>query len=85
MINHADGTLLGRFERDRGRQRERCALDAGELREFLQGDTTGTAGFLVARETFGTEDHSLVHAFASSRHPEAGGPSLEVVLSEERG
>lgn len=51
----------------------------------LQSDPTGTAGFLVVREAFGTRNYSLVHAFTSSRHPEASGPSLEVMPADEEG
>ena len=82
-VNPAEVTLLGKFEIDRGRQRGRCKIETDELRDFLRSDTTGVAGFLVVRETYGTGNHSLVHAFASSHHPEASGPSLEVTLADE--
>lgn len=72
-------TMLGKFEIERGRQRGTCMIETDELREFLDNDTTGIAGFVLVRETYGTSNYSLVHAFASSHHPEASGPSLDVI------
>jgi len=77
-INPAAVTLLETFTIDRGQQRGRITLDSKALLDFLRNDSTGTAGFLIVRETGGTDNYSLVHAFASSLHPEASGPSLEI-------
>ena len=71
--------MLGKFEIERGRQRGTCTIETDELRKFLNSDTTGIAGFVLVRETYGTSNYSLVHAFASSHHPEASGPSLDVI------
>jgi len=79
-VNPSDTTPLGKFTIERGQQRGVIKLESDELLAFLRADTTGTAGFLVIRETGGVDNYSLVHAFASSLHPEASGPSLEVML-----
>lgn len=81
-INGSEVTLLGKFNTNRGQQTGRCTLETKQLLEFLRSDTTGMSGFLIVRETYGISENSLVHAFASSQHPEASGPSLEVVLAK---
>lgn len=83
-VNTSEVTLLGKFAIERGRQSGPCKIETKALQEFLSQDTTGVAGFLVVRETFGTSNYSLVHAFASSRHPEDGGPCVEVILADEK-
>ena len=83
-LNSAEVALLGKFEIDRGQQRGRCTIETEQLRDFLRSDTTGIAGFLIVRETYGTGNYSLVHAFASSHHPEASGPSLELTLADSK-
>ncbi len=80
-VNTSEVTLLGKFNINRGKQHGRCTIETKELLKFLRSDTTGTSGFLIVRETYGTKDKSLVHAFASSQHPEISGPSLEVILA----
>jgi hypothetical protein len=55
-------------------------IETQELLTFLRNDTTGTSGFIIVRETYATGENSLVHAFASSQHPEISGPSLELIL-----
>jgi ferric-dicitrate binding protein FerR (iron transport regulator) len=82
-LNFNEVTLLGKFEVDRGDQNRSCSIETTDLQEFLQKDTTGKIGFLVVRETYGTNNFSLVHAFASSQHPKASGPSLEVTFVTE--
>lgn len=84
MLNTTEVTLLGRFEIERGRQRGICTIKTDELRTFINSDTTGVAGFVLVRETYGTSNYSLVHAFASSKHPEASGPSLDVMPVADR-
>jgi len=81
-VNGAEVSLLGKFEINRGQQTGRCTIETKELQEFLRSDTTGTSGFLIVRETYGIRENSLVHAFASSQHPETSGPSLEVILAK---
>jgi hypothetical protein len=78
-LNASEVTLLGKFDIEHGRQRGTCTIETNELRQFLNSDTTGIAGFVLVRETYGTSNYSLVHAFASSHHPEASGPSLDVI------
>lgn len=82
QVNPAQAALLGTFRIPGGQQRGLCVIESGALLDFLRQDTTGTAAFLIVRETYGTREHSLVHAFATSLHPEANGPNLEVVLAD---
>lgn len=82
QVNPTEATLLGTFSIPSGQQRGACVIETGALLDFLRQDTTRTAAFLVVRETYGTREQSLVHAFATSLHPEASGPSLEVVLEK---
>lgn len=81
-VNASEVTLLGKIIINRGKQSGRCTIETKELLNFLRSDTTGTSGFLIVRETFGNRENSLVHAFASSQHPETSGPSLEVILAK---
>jgi hypothetical protein len=79
-VNSSEVTLLGKFKINRGRQNGKCMIETQELLTFLRNDTTGTSGFIIVRETYATGENSLVHAFASSQHPEISGPSLELIL-----
>ncbi|QGJ68782.1 Iron dicitrate transport regulator FecR [Planctomycetales bacterium 10988] len=75
--------LLGTFEVPRSRQRGSYCIESKELLNFLRSDSTGSATFLVIRQTQERETTGLVHAFASSFHPEASGPILELSLKEK--
>ncbi|MGB0992545.1 MAG: hypothetical protein ACPG32_08755, partial [Akkermansiaceae bacterium] len=57
-------------------------LQSPELAKFLRADSTGKASFILAVDHFVNHDKSRVHAFASSKHPQAGGPSLQVILTK---
>ena len=74
--NNAVEHLLD-FTLPRGSQTGTVLLEDDALTRFVRSDRTGHVGFLLVRKTRGTKPYSLVHAFASSRHPQIGGPTLE--------
>lgn len=81
-LNMSEVRLIGKFTIPRGQQSGRIQLENDELLAFLRSDTSGLVSFVIVRETYSTREYSLVHAFASSQHPEASGPSLEVIVDE---
>lgn len=81
-IDASEVELLGSFEIPRGMNRGTVVFESSQLTEFVKQDTTGVAGFLIVRTTPPLDAYSLVHAFASSSHPDAAGPTLEVDLTD---
>ncbi|PHR95461.1 MAG: iron dicitrate transport regulator FecR [Blastopirellula sp.] len=75
--------LIGTFTIPRSRQRESIVIETPELLNFLKSDTSGRVTFVVTRETREIENVGLVHAFASSTHPDVSGPSLELSLNNQ--
>jgi len=76
-----DGTevgLLGSFEIERGYLEGPVVFESAELTRFVNEDRTGVVGFVLVPVSMPQEPWSLVHAFASSHHAEAAGPSLEI-------
>lgn len=69
---------LGSFEIPRGKTSGEILFNSPELLAFVREDTTGEVGFLIVRVTPPLGGWSLVHAFASSFHPTAAGPALEL-------
>jgi hypothetical protein len=74
-----DSKRLGSFPLLRAKKREVVTIDSSELLAFLKKDKSGEVSFMIDCETPGA---SLVHGFASSKHREAAGPSLELVLKQ---
>ena len=70
--------LLGRFELARSVNQGSCFLGNQQLVDFLHSDTDSKVSFLIIRETKEINISGLVHAFASSSHPEVAGPAIEL-------
>lgn len=80
-----DGILLGRFDIPRSQQDGSVTIGGQALLDFLQSDSDQRVTFVVVRETglIDGKGKGLFHAFASDRHPESSGPTLEFVMREE--
>jgi len=81
-LDLGDVRLLGSFEIPRGKTSGEIQFGSSELLSFVREDTTGELGFLILRVTPPLEAYSLVHAFASSSHPTAASPALELEFSQ---
>ncbi len=79
-IDHSKVELLATFEIPKGLQEGPITIETDDLIKYLKRDTTGEVGFLVVMTTVPKRTWSLVHAFASSEHHDAAGPTLEVEL-----
>ena len=77
-IDHTEVTPLGSFRIERSRLSGPVVFESPELSRFVDEDQSGTVAFLLVSNTMPLGHWSLVHAFASSLHPEAAGPMLEV-------
>ncbi|MCH7228415.1 FecR domain-containing protein [Haloferula sp. A504] len=77
-LDKSEVSLLGSFEIERSRLEGPVVFESAELTRFVSQDRTGVVGFLLASSSMPKDSWSLVHAFASSQHPEAAGPMLEV-------
>jgi hypothetical protein len=73
--------LLGSIDLPRGKVTGSVIFETPELTTFLREDSTGQVSFLLVRATPPREGWSLVHAFASSTHPDASGPTLELEMT----
>ena len=73
---------LGTFDVPRGKQTGSFTLENAALLTFLKADTNGHVSFLLTRQTPERKFRGLVHAFASSHHPQASGPSLEIAYGQ---
>jgi len=82
-IDHSEVELLATFEIPKGQQEGPITIETDDLIKYLKRDTTGEVGFLVVMTTVPKRSWSLVHAFASSEHHDAAGPTLEVELEGE--
>lgn len=74
---------LGRFTVPRGLQSGSFGIEGENLRSFLDGDSNRIASLIVVRRTREKRSGGLVHAFASSRHPDLPPPTLR--LQRKRG
>jgi hypothetical protein len=83
-IDDSEVELLGTFEIPKGRQEGSVTLATDRLVDYLVSDTTGEVGFLVVMTNIPKREWSLVHAFASSSHHHASGPTLEIELEETK-
>ncbi len=75
--------LVGTFDIPRSRQRGSFRVESPELLDILKAATSDKVAFLALRQTSELQPVGLVHAFASSTHPETSGPSLELALSNQ--
>ncbi len=75
--------LVGTFEIPRSRQRGSFRVETPELLDALKTANSDKVTFLAVRQTPELQPVGLVHAFASSTHPEASGPSLELSLNNQ--
>jgi hypothetical protein len=73
-----DGIRVGGFEVSRGQKTASIEIQSPELAQILESSRGKDVSFLLLRETDEAEGNGLVHAFASSRHPTASGPTLEL-------
>lgn len=76
------GVELGRFLVPRGIQTGSFGIRGENLTRFLNEDTNRLATLVVVRATIETRNGGLVHAFASSRHPDLPAPTLHLKLRE---
>lgn len=74
------GKLLGTFKISRGQQTGHFSISSEELTDYLKLNPEKTVTILLVRDTDELSGNGLVHAFASSQHPEASGPTLELTL-----
>lgn len=77
-IDESDVRLLGSFGIKRSFLEGPVVFESSELTRFVSDDRTGKVAFLLVSNTEPLGHWSLVHAFASSLHPEAAGPMLEL-------
>ena len=73
--------LLGTIDLPRGKVTGAIVFESPELTTFVREDTTGEVSFLLVRATAPRDGWSLVHAYASSTHPDATGPTLELEMA----
>jgi len=80
-----DGVLVGEFEIPRSRVFGDCVVETEALKEFIREHHQAPITFVVVRKTkqIPGEGRVLVHAFASSKHASAVGPSLEWMTTRE--
>jgi hypothetical protein len=71
--------LLGRFVVPQGQASGVFGVRGQPLRDLIQSDTNGLLTMVVVRETASVRVGSLVHGFASHRHPELPPPTLRVI------
>ncbi len=71
---------LGRFQVPRGIQTGSYGIRGERLVQFLNEDPNRLATLVVVRETIEKRSGGLVHAFASSRHPDLPPPTLHLKL-----
>ena len=75
---------VGTFDIPRSRQRGSFRFETPELIDYLKATSSDKVVFLALRQTPELQPTGLVHAFASSTHPEASGPSLELSLTSQQ-
>ncbi|MBT8044127.1 MAG: FecR domain-containing protein [Verrucomicrobiae bacterium] len=77
-VDTSEVSLLGSFEIKRSELEGSVVFESPELNRFVNNDSTGVVAFLLVSDSIPHEPWSLVHAFATSRHVEVAGPSLEI-------
>lgn len=73
-----EGTPVGTFTIPRSRRTGNFSVESDALTRFVRAHAGEPVTFLLVRDTDEAMGNGLVHAFASSRHPEASGPILEI-------
>jgi hypothetical protein len=84
-VDTSKAVLLGRFVVEQGIQQGTFGINGDVLRQFLQRDHNGLATMIIVRETGRAEEKSIIHGFASRRHPTAAPPTLKLVLRASSG
>lgn len=84
-VDTSKAVLLGKFVVEQGIQQGTFGIDGDALRLFLRGDRNGLATMIIVRETSRAEEKSIIHGFASRRHPTAAPPTLKLVLRASSG
>ena len=74
--NPEQGRLLGSFDIPRSQKNGSFSIENEVLLEFIHTHAGREVTFLLVRESDELVGNGLVHAFASSSHPTASGPSL---------
>ena len=82
MPAHEQCEMLGTVSVPRGMQKGSFTLSNESLVSFLKADHNRRVTFLIVRLSGEQRSQGLVHAFASSHHPEASGPTLEISIRE---
>ena len=72
--------LLGQFVVERGTMQGAFGVEGSMLGEFLRRDRNGLATIIVVRETGLAKEKSVIHGFASRKHPTATPPTLRLTL-----
>lgn len=83
-----NGQKLGTFTIERSQNRGVFGIEGKPLAEFIKQNGDKPISFVLVRETGKSGEVSgkvLIHAFASNRHPEAVGPTLELVIETHPG
>lgn len=75
---------IGTFDIPRSRQRGSFRVESSELLDALKTASSDKVTFLAVRQTPELQPVGLIHAIASSTHPVASGPSLELSLTNQR-
>ncbi|QDV62372.1 FecR domain-containing protein [Crateriforma conspicua] len=77
-----DGVLLGKFEIQRSQNRGTFGIESDKLLRFLRSNADRPITLILVRETTQIEGIGvgMTHMFASDRHPESVGPTLELTV-----
>ncbi|MEM7699107.1 MAG: iron dicitrate transport regulator FecR [Verrucomicrobiota bacterium] len=78
-----EATRLGQFSIARSELRGSFGFASSALTDFLRANASEGVTLIIARDTAEVETRGLVHAFASDSHPEASGPSLELLMNSQ--
>jgi hypothetical protein len=71
---------IGTFEVPEGALNGEFNVSGRALVDFLNQDVNGTATLILTRETQEQKSYSLVHGFASKRHPTGSPPTLRLAV-----
>jgi hypothetical protein len=82
IIDNSEVHLLGTFEIPKGLLEGSINFSTDRLVKYIEQDTTNEIGFLIVMTTIPKKEWSLVHAFASSSHNGAAGPTLDIEYDE---
>ena len=74
---------LGSFMVAQGVQSGQFGINGETLTKFLRQNAGASVTLIVVRETEETGPSSLIHGFASRRHPHLPGPTLAIRISQQ--